>query len=120
WVKLLTIPYRLIFPTVIFLIAIGVYSTNNDLFDVAEVLVIGIFGYILVCLDFQPAPLLLGFVLGPMVEENFRRALLLSHGDLSVFISEPVSGTCMALIVLFAIYLFYKCLQGKGLLASSA
>ena len=97
WVKLLTVPYRLIYPAVLFFICVGVYSTNNNMFDVGSVLVIGIFGYITMRLGFEPAPLLLGFVLGPMVEENFRRALLLSRGDMSVFVSRPISGTFMAL-----------------------
>ncbi len=91
WVKLLQVPYRYLFPSALFFIAVGVYSTNNALFDVGEVLAFGIFGAILIALDFPVAPILLGYVLGPMVEENFRRALLLSRGDMMVFLQRPIS-----------------------------
>ena len=103
WVKLLSIPYRMIYPAVLFLIAVGVFSYNNNLFDVVQVLVIGVFGYGIALLGFQPAPLLLGFVLGPMVEENFRRALLLSRGDFTVFFTRPLSGIFMAVIIMMLI-----------------
>ncbi|HBP31119.1 MAG: tripartite tricarboxylate transporter permease [Advenella sp.] len=108
WVKLLSVPYRLIYPTVLFLISIGVYSTNNNLFDVVAVLVIGMFGYLLARLKFQPAPLLLGFVLGPMLEENFRRALLLSRGDMSTFMTRPISSVCMSIIFVIIAFIVYK------------
>ncbi len=96
WVRLLTIPYRIIFPSVLFFIAIGVYSVNNNLFDVGTVLFFGICGFMLLRLGFEPAPLLLGFVLGPLMEENFRRAVLLSRGDLMVFLERPISATMVA------------------------
>ncbi len=108
WVKLLSVPYRLIYPAVLFLISIGVYSTNNNLFDVIVVLAVGLFGYLLARLKFQPAPLLLGFVLGPMVEENFRRALLLSRGDMAIFMTRPISGVCMSLVFLMLGVIVYK------------
>src|SRR5699024_9420338 len=73
WVRMLSIPYRIIYPAVLLFICIGVYSANNNLFDVAVVLFIGILGYVAARLGYEPAPLLLGLVLGPMVEENFRR-----------------------------------------------
>ncbi len=111
WVKLLSVPYRLIYPTVLFLISIGVYSANNNLFDVGMVLAIGGFGYLASNLGFQPAPLLLGFVLGPMVEENFRRALLLSRGDVLIFFSRPISSICMAVTLLMLAVIAYKRLR---------
>ena len=77
WVRLLTVPFRYLFPAALFFVCVGVYSTNNNLFDVGMVTLFGVAGYALMRLRFEPAPLLLGFVLGPMVEENFRRALLL-------------------------------------------
>ena len=83
WVKMLVVPYRFLFPSAMFFVCIGVYGANNNLFEVGEVLVFGVFGYILLRLDFHPAPILLGFVLGPRFEENFRRALLISRGDLA-------------------------------------
>ncbi|WP_431275128.1 tripartite tricarboxylate transporter permease [Variovorax ureilyticus] len=95
WVRLLTEPYRIIYPCVLFFICIGVYSGNNNLFDVGVVLAIGVGGYFTTRLGFEPAPVLLGFVLGPMVEENFRRALLLSRGDPGIFVTRPISATFM-------------------------
>jgi len=108
WVKLLSVPYRLTFPVILFLIAIGVYSANNNLFDVSIVLIIGVFGYLAVSLGYQPAPLLLGFVLGPMLEENFRRALVLSRGDLTVFFTETISGWIMAFTILILLVVGIK------------
>jgi putative tricarboxylic transport membrane protein len=97
WVKLLQVPYRYLYPAALFFVAVGVYSTNNSLFDVSEVLVFGVVGAIFVALKFPVAPILLGYVLGPMVEENFRRALLLSKGNLMVFVERPISAGFMAL-----------------------
>ncbi|MBB5201179.1 TctA family transporter [Glaciimonas immobilis] len=93
WVKLLQVPYRYLFPAALFFIAVGVYSTNNSLFGVGEVLVFGLVGALFVALDFPVSPILLGYVLGPMIEENFRRALLLSRGDMMVFIDRPISAS---------------------------
>jgi putative tricarboxylic transport membrane protein len=100
WVKLLTIPYRYLYPSALFFVCIGVYSASNDLFGVGETLIIGVFGYILLLLGFHPAPILLGFVLGPRFEENFRRTMLLSRGTLAIFIERPISATFIALSVL--------------------
>lgn len=96
WVRLLRVPYRMIYPAVLFFICIGVYSVNNNLFDVGSVLAFGIGGMVLVRLGFEPVPILLGFVLGPLLEEHFRRALLLSRGDLAVFVERPVSAALLA------------------------
>ncbi len=97
WVKLLSIPYRYLYPCALFFICIGVYSTNNEFFQVGETVVLGIFGYLLLLLYFQPAPILLGFVLGPRFEENFRRATLLAHGDILTFVEHPISAAFLAL-----------------------
>jgi putative tricarboxylic transport membrane protein len=91
WVKLLQVPYRYLFPSAMFFIAVGVFSTQNSLFQIWEVLAFGVIGAVLISLDFSVAPILLGFVLGPMVEENFRRALLLSRGSMMVFLQRPIS-----------------------------
>src|SRR5579864_4091449 len=108
WVKVLQVPYRLMFPCALFFIAVGVYSTNNSLFEVNEVLVFGIAGAIILALDFPVAPILLGYVLGPLVEENFRRALLLSRGNLGVFFERPISLGFMTLcILLVAAQIFF-------------
>jgi TctA family transporter len=103
WVKLLMIPYKYLYPSAMFFVCIGVYSTNNDMFQVGEVLFIGIVGYILNMLGFHPAPILLGFVLGPRFEENFRRALLISRGDLLVFLQRPISAVFVTLCVVLIV-----------------
>ena len=91
WVKLLTIPYKHLYPAILVFCCIGVYTVNNTTFDIYLTAAFGIVGYLFSKLDCEPAPLLLGFVLGPMMEENFRRALLLSRGDFTVFVTRPLS-----------------------------
>lgn len=115
WVRMLSIPYRIIYPAILLFICIGVYSANNNLFDVGVVLFIGVFGYVASRLGYEPAPLLLGLVLGPMVEENFRRALLLSRGDPTVFFTRPISGACMLIAFLIVGFVMYRRLRGRKL-----
>jgi TctA family transporter len=112
WVKLLTIPYRFLYPSALFFICIGVFASRNQLFDVAMTLGLGIFGYVLVRLRFEPAPILLGFVLGPRLEENFRRAVLISRGSLEIFIQRPISAVFLALCVVLIAGQFYARLRG--------
>ena len=100
WVKLLTIPYRYLYPAIIVFCCIGVYSIKNDTFEVYQAALFGIFGYLLIKLQLPPAPLLLGLVLGPQIEENFRRAMLLSRGDATVFVTSPLSATLLGIAVL--------------------
>ncbi len=108
WVKLLQVPYRFLFPSAVFFIAVGVYSTQNNLFEVWEVLAFGLAGAVFSALDFPVAPILLGFVLGPLVEDNFRRALLLSRGNMAVFLQHPISaGFIGASALLIAGRLFF-------------
>ncbi|MEP9351658.1 tripartite tricarboxylate transporter permease [Xanthobacter sp. KR7-225] len=97
WVKLLTVPYHLLFPAIIAFCCIGVYSVNNNAFDVYSMALFGVLGYALVKLDCEPAPLLLGFVIGPMLEEYLRRAMLISRGDPMVFVTRPISAVLLAL-----------------------
>lgn len=99
WVRILQIPYRLLYPSILCLICIGVYSTNSSAFDVWMVLFFGLVGYLFKILDLEPAPLLLGFILGPLMEEHLRRALLLSRGDFLVFFEQPISGTLIVVTV---------------------
>ena len=91
WVRLLRVPYRLLYPAIIVFCCIGVYIINSKPFDAFVMAFFAVFGYIALKLDCEPAPLILGFVLGPMMEENLRRALLISRGDPMVFIEEPIS-----------------------------
>ncbi|MDO9088561.1 MAG: tripartite tricarboxylate transporter permease, partial [Burkholderiaceae bacterium] len=100
WIKLLTVPYRFLFPAIVLFCAIGVYSTNNNTFDIWLVAAFGFVGYLFLKLGAEPAPLLLGFILGPMMEENLRRALLLSRGDWSVFVTRPLSASLLAVAAL--------------------
>src|SRR5471032_1348311 len=117
WVKLLSIPYRYLYPSAMFFVCIGVYAASNDMFQVGETLVIGVVGYILLRLDFHPAPILLGFVLGPRFEENFRRSLLISRGDLTTFIQRPISAFFLAICVLLIAAQIYVWLRKPKLLA---
>ena len=91
WVRLLQVPYGYLFPTILILCCIGTYTLNSSIGDVLIMTVFGVIGYAFRKLDCEPAPLLLGLVLGPMLEENFRRAMVLSGGDWSVFVRRPIS-----------------------------
>jgi putative tricarboxylic transport membrane protein len=92
WVKLLTVPYRLLYPSILLFCCVGVYSLSNQRFDVLLTALFGLLGYVFVKLECEPAPLTLGFILGPLMEENLRRAVLLSRGDMTVFFTTPISG----------------------------
>ncbi|MFM9425525.1 putative tricarboxylic transport membrane protein [Variovorax sp. GrIS 2.14] len=106
WIKLLSIPYRWLFPAIVLFCAIGVYSTNNNTFDVWMVGFFGVVGYAFLKLGCEPAPLLLGLILGPMMEENLRRALLLSRGDWGVLVTRPISaGLLVAAVLLLTVVL---------------
>ncbi len=113
WIKLLSVPYRLLFPAIVLFCAIGVYSTNNNTFDIWLVALFGLIGYIFMKLGCEPAPLLLGFILGPMMEENLRRALLLSRGDWSVFVTRPLSGSLLAAALVLLIIVLLPSVKAK-------
>ena len=105
WIKLLKVPYRFLYPAIMVFMAIGVYSVNNLDLDIYMTILFGILGYIFVKLKCEPAPLILAFVLGPLMEENLRRALLISRGDPTVFITRPISlafliATALLLIIM--------------------
>ncbi|HEX8540238.1 MAG TPA: tripartite tricarboxylate transporter permease [Pseudomonas sp.] len=111
WVKLLKVPYRLMYPAILVFCAIGVFSVQNSLFDIWQMAAFGILGYVFGKLKLEPAPLLLGFVLGPMMEENLRRALLISRGDFGVFITRPISATLLCASVGLMILLLIPTLK---------
>ena len=113
WIKLLTVPYRWLFPSIVLFCAVGVYSTNNNTWDVWMVGLFGLVGYIFHKLGTEPAPLLLGFILGPMMEENLRRALLLSRGDWSVFVTRPLSAGLLAAAALLLIIVLLPAVKNK-------
>jgi TctA family transporter len=101
WLSVFKIPYSVLFPSILFFVCIGTYSVNNNLDDVFITATFGFIGYMFLRLDLDAAPLMLGFILGPMLEENFRRALLLSRGSFLPFVTRPISGTLIGLIGLF-------------------
>jgi putative tricarboxylic transport membrane protein len=99
WVRLLRVPYRLLFPGIIVFCCIGLYSINNSPFDLGIASVFAIFGYWLSKHDFEPAPMLLGMILGPLMEENLRRAMLIARGDPTVFLTRPISAGLLLIAV---------------------
>lgn len=113
WIKFLTIPYRWLFPSIVLFCAIGVYSTNNNTWDIWMVAIFGVVGYLFIKLGCEPAPLLLGLILGPMMEENLRRALLLSRGDWSVLVTRPLSAGLLAAAALLVIIVALPAVKNK-------
>jgi putative tricarboxylic transport membrane protein len=92
WVSLLRVPYRLMFPAIVLFCCIGTYSVGNSVFDVGVMLLFSALGVFFIKVGAEPAPFILGFILGPLMEENFRRAMMLSRGDAMVFLERPISG----------------------------
>ena len=113
WVRLLRIPYRILFPAILTFMAIGVYSVNNLDLDVYMTIFFGLMGYLFVKLKVEPAPLILAFVLGPLMEENLRRALLISRGDPTVFFTRPISAGFLIATVLLLIVMVLPAVRKK-------
>ncbi|MDR0577244.1 MAG: tripartite tricarboxylate transporter permease [Candidatus Accumulibacter sp.] len=113
WIRLLKVPYRLLYPMIILCCTIGAFSSNNNMFDVWVAIVFGFFGYIFAKLECEPAPLLLGYILGPLLEENMRRALVLSRGDYTVFVTRPISLTMLLLAVALLIVIIVPSVSKK-------
>jgi len=113
WVWLLTVPYRLLYPAILVLSCIGIYSLNNSVFDVGLAALFGLLGYIFIKLQCEPAPLLLGFVLGPMLEENLRKAMTISRGDPSVFVTRPLSLSMLALAAVLLLLVVLPAVRRK-------
>ena len=107
WIRLLAVPYRLLFPAIFVFCCIGVYAVDNKIFDIYQIAVLSAVGYVLLKLDCEPAPMVLGFILGPMMEENLRRTMMISFGDPAVFITRPISAAfliaSLALLVALAL-----------------
>jgi len=113
WVRLLRVPYRHLFPMIVIFCCIGVYSLNNAPFDVTMTAIFGVVGYWLVKHDFEPAPMILGFVLGPLMEENLRRAMLIARGDATVFLTRPISATLLAIATFMLVLAVLPAIRGK-------
>ena len=113
WIKLLTVPYRFLFPAIVVFCGIGCYTLNNSSFDVYMTAVFTLVGYVFYKLGCEPAPLLLGFILGPMMEENLRRALLLSRGDWTTFATRPLSASLLAAAVLMIVIVMLPSIKNK-------
>ena len=103
WVKMLSIPYRALFPAIVLFACIGCFSINQNIFDIYAIGFFGVLGYVLIRFGCEPAPLLLGFVLGPLLEEHLRRAMIISRGDATIFVTRPISATLLALALLAVI-----------------
>ncbi len=103
WVKMLSIPYRALFPAIVLFACIGCFSINQNIYDVYAIGFFGVVGYILIRFGCEPAPLLLGFVLGPLLEEHLRRAMIISRGDPTVFVTRPISATLLGMALLAVI-----------------
>ena len=113
WIKLLTVPYRVLYPAILLFCVIGAYSINNNVFDVFMTLPFAVLGYLFKKLDCEPAPLLLGFVLGELMEEYLRRAMTISRGDWSVFITRPLSATMLGIALVLVVIVFMPAIAKK-------
>jgi len=113
WVKLLSVPYRIMYPAILLFCCIGAYSINNNVFDVFMTIPFAILGYVFKKLDCEPAPMLLGFVLGKLMEEYLRRAMTISRGDWSVFITRPLSATLLACAAVLLVIVFLPAISKK-------
>ena len=113
WVRLLRVPYRMLFPAILIFCCIGVYSINNAPADAIMVATFGLLGYWLMKHDFEPAPMLLGFVLGPLMEENLRRAMLIARGDPTTFFTRPISGGLLVLATLLLVLALLPMIRKK-------
>ena len=113
WIKLLTVPYRFLYIAIMVFCCIGLYTLNNNNFDVYMAAIFAVIGYLFMKLGCEPAPLLLGFILGPMMEENLRRALLLSRGDWTTFISRPLSASLLIAALLMVVIVSLPSIKAK-------
>ena len=119
WVRLLTIPYRFLYPTILFFICIGVYSVNTQVFDVYLVIIFGVVGYFMRLAKLPAAPLLLGFILAAPMERNLRRALLISGGDFWVFVQRPISAGLLLMVVVLLALSFWAAFRRRQRTAGS-
>ena len=113
WIKLLTVPYRFLYPSILVFMAVGVFSLSNNPFDVLLMALFGILGWVCAKLECEPAPMILGFILGPLMEENLRRAMLLSRGDPIVFFTKPISATFLIISIILLVVIMLPNIRKK-------
>jgi TctA family transporter len=113
WIKLLTVPYRILYPSILVFMAVGVFSLSNNPFDVFLMSIFGILGWVCTKLECEPAPMILGFILGPLMEENLRRAMLLSRGDPIVFFTKPISATFLIISIVLLVIIALPSIRRK-------
>jgi putative tricarboxylic transport membrane protein len=120
WVKMLSVPYRWMFPSILMFVCIGNYTINNSSVDMYLAAGLGVLGYVLMKLECEPAPLILGFVLGPIMEENLRRAMLISRGDPAVFFTRPISLVLLLITLAMLIATVVQAMRKKSEKAPAA
>ena len=113
WIKLLAVPYRLLFPAILVFCCIGAYTVDNKVFDVYALAALSAVAYVLLKLDCEPAPMVLGYILGPMMEENLRRAMMISFGDPTVLITRPISAAFLLAAVALLVAIALPALRAK-------
>ena len=113
WIRLLAVPYRLLFPAIFVFCCIGVYTVDGKIFDVYAIVVLSALAYVLLKLDCEPAPLILGFILGPLMEENLRRSLMIAFGDVTVFVTRPISAVFLVASVALLVVIALPTLRAK-------
>jgi TctA family transporter len=113
WIRLLAVPYRLLFPAIFVFCCIGVYTVDGKIFDVYAIVVLSALAYVLLKLDCEPAPLILGFILGPLMEENLRRSLMIAFGDMTVFVTRPISAAFLIASVALLVVIALPTLRAK-------
>ncbi|OGP66902.1 MAG: hypothetical protein A2W27_08700 [Deltaproteobacteria bacterium RBG_16_44_11] len=113
WIQVLRIPDKILYPLIILLCVIGSYSINNNIFDIFVMIIFGVVGYLLKKFDYEPAPLILAFVLGPMFEVNLRRSLLMSQGSFTIFVERPIALAALIVCFIMVILPIYQTLRKK-------
>lgn len=113
WVRLLQLPYSILYPSILVFVSIGVYTISNNPFDLLVVVFFGALGYLMRIFSFEPAPLLIALVLGPMIEENFRRGLVMSRGDPMIFLNRPMSAALLCATVAMIVWIAWRSVQAR-------
>jgi len=113
WVQVLRVPYKILFPLILLFCLIGVYAVSNTVFDIYIMVLFGVLGYLMKKFGYEPAPLVLAFVLGPMLENNLRKSLILSQGEFSTFVTRPLSAIALLLAIVLLLSPLIPRLRGK-------